>query len=395
MIGTKVGETGGSKTRLNSHLQHQHSQDRLNPQELKILASAGSVQKSCDLKSKGKLEAHIDWFQAAGDIAAGDLYPLFAKVEKLTGELVHLRLGKPTQVGNEYQNSGRSLKSVRFAWNNQDVNGRCQVLISVPGKVLSAMPMLKVRELALEVVGVGLKCTRFDGTVDDYGKRLNFLTLAETLLSENYAKFRAWDFRYSCKGGISFKLGSRESARSTTIYDKAIESKGKINAYRIETKFGAKVAMDVLLGWLMIDPDELGDSWETESAKYLAQSVVGSVDFIDRQSKPNEKNLKRIPRLTWWQEFVTLMEGEIYHTAKVIQTTLERKSKWHMNQAFRSLVSAMKGFGERGSEWLEYRLQMAEMTLKPVHLHQIEQFKKEYELYADEADFWFGMPKAA
>jgi hypothetical protein len=177
------------------------------------------------------------------------------------------------------------------------------------------------------------------------------------------------------------------------MYDKAIESEGKINAYRIETKFGGKVAHDVLLGWLMIDPDELGASWEDESAKYLAQSVVGSIDFRDRQLKPDEKNLKRIPRLGWWQEFVTLIEGELYHTAPVATPTLQKKSNWHINQAFRSLICAMKGFGDRGQEWLEYRLKMAEITLKPVHLHQIEQFKTEYELYVDKTDF--GLPKAA
>jgi hypothetical protein len=53
----------------------------------------------------------------------------------------------------------------------------------------------------------------------------------------------------------------------------------------------------------------------------------------------------------------------------------------------------MKGFGDRGQEWLQHRLQMAEITLKPVHLHQIEQFKTEYELYVDKAEF--GMPRAA
>jgi len=382
-------KTGGSNTRLNSQPQLL----RLKSGEVKMFASAATMGKSCDLKSKGKLEAHPDWFQAVGEMAAGELYPLIAKLECFTDESIDLRPGKPTMIGSEYQNSGRSLKSVRIAWDNQDANGKCRVLISVPGQVISAMPMLWVRGMAMQIVLAGLKCTRFDATIDDYGKRLNFSTLAESLLDGNYSKFRTWNFQYSSKGGISFKLGSRESPRSTTMYDKAIESEGKINAYRIETKFGGKVAHDVLLGWLMIDPDELGASWEDESAKYLAQSVVGSIDFRDRQLKPDEKNLKRIPRLGWWQEFVTLIEGELYHTAPVATPTLQKKSNWHINQAFRSLICAMKGFGDRGQEWLEYRLKMAEITLKPVHLHQIEQFKTEYELYVDKTDF--GLPKAA
>jgi hypothetical protein len=87
------------------------------------------------------------------------------------------------------------------------------------------------------------------------------------------------------------------------------------------------------------------------------------------------------------------MEGELYHTAPVATPTLEKKANWHINQAFRSLVCVMRAFGDRGQEWFEYRKQMAEVTLKPVHLHQEEQFRTEYELYADEVDF--GLPKAA
>ena len=382
-------KTGGSKTRLNSKLPPQ----RKNSQEVRMFANAATMGKSCDLESQGKIEAHIDWFQAAGEIAAGDLYPLFARIEALTGQLVQLRPGKPTLVGKEYQNSGRSLQSVKFAWNNQDADGKIQLLISIPGKVISAMPMLWVREMAMEVISVGLECTRLDATIDDYGKRLDFLAIADALLNDNKAKFRNYRFYYSDKGGISIRFGSPESPRSTIAYDKGVESKGKINSHRLETKFGSKLAQDVLLGWLVIDPDELGDDWEAESAKYLAQSVVGSIDFIDRQSKPNEKNLKRIPRLTWWQEFVTLMEGEIYHTAQVFKPTLEKVVNWGTNQVFRTLVCVMRAFGDRGQEWFEYQKQKAEVTLNPTHLHKAEQFKQEYELLANEVDF--GLPKAA
>ena len=385
-------KTGGSNTRLNSQGRYQIRRGDENSDEMWMFAQVASKGKSCDLKSGGRITAHIDWLQFVGEVPSGKQWALFAAVEKLTGEMVHLRPGKPTQVGNEYQNSGRSLKSVKFAWNNPDADGNCSVLISIPGKVVSSMKMLKVRELALEMVGAGLRATRLDSTIDDYGKRLNFSVIAESLISGNYSKFQTWRFQYSSKGGASFKLGSPESPRSTTIYDKSVESKGKIDSIRIETKFGAKLAHDVLLKWLMIDPDELGDSWEGESARYLAESVIGSINFINRQLKPKEKNLKRIPRLDWWQEFVDLIGGEIYHTALIPAPTLEKTSTWHDNQCFRSLVCVMNGFGDRGREWFEYRLQMAQATLKPVHLHRIEQFKQEYALYADELDF--KLPKA-
>jgi hypothetical protein len=381
MIGTKVGETGGSKTRLNSQEQ-QRSTSEPGTKSAEMTALAVMADANYKVISTTRMEAHIDWLQFAGDVQAGQLYAFIEEVQRLTRELIHLRPGKPIQgPAGDYQNSGRSLKGVRIAWDNQDENGKCRCLISIPGKVLSAMKMLDVRRLALGILLTGLHCTRLDIALDDFGKRLSFQTIINALLIQNYSKFRAWDFRYSKGGGVCIYFGSRESARCTKIYDKSVESKGKVNAYRIETKFGSKIAQNVLLDWLVLDPDELGNSWETTSARYLMESVVGSINFIDRSVKPNEKNLSRLPRLAWWQAFVDLVGGEIYHTAPMAQTSLQKSTQWHKRSTLRSLICVLQGLGKDAEAWILNQLEGAAQSLTAVHHHRIRQYKLEWARY--------------
>lgn len=374
---------GGSKTRLNSQATQSKLENNKNTLELLALVSEAERVENQHLITNDRIEAHIDWLQFAGDIPAGQLYSFIGEVEKLTKEIIHQRPGKPSWGANgEYQNSGRSLKGIRIAWDNQDKDGRCRCLISIPGKVLSAMKMLSVRQLAMGILLTGLHCTRLDIAIDDFGKRLSFQTIVDALLARNYAKFKTWDWRFSKGGGICIYFGSRESARSTKIYDKFIESKGKVNAYRLETKFGNKLANNVLLEWLMIDPDALTDNWERESASYLMKSVVGSVNFIDRGVKPDEKNLSRLPRLHWWEAFVDLVGGEIYHTSPIVQTSLDKAVQYHKRSTLRSLVCIIKALNmvnpQDAKAWVLHQFETAEAGLTAIHHHRIEQYAQEY-----------------
>jgi hypothetical protein len=318
-------------------------------------------------------------------------------VGKLTNEEILLRPGEAGAIGwVKFKNSGRSPNSVRVLWQNQDENGKCHCMISIPGTPLSAMKMKTVRELAMLCVLAGLDCTRGDIAIDDYGKRLSIMNFLKAVEDRNYAKFRDTYIsgKIGGKGGstLTIRLGSRESTRSTIVYDKSVESKGRIDAIRIETKFGAKVAYDVMLEWLSIDPDEWGKRWEHESARWLMRSVVGSVDFIDKKNHPGEKNLNRIPRLDWWQAFIDLIDGEpIYHAATVAKPSLERSARWQMRQVMRSLVCVLSGFGEDGLAWFQNQIETARASLNEKHMKLITQYRQEYARYRNSCDVEFGM----
>lgn len=372
-------KAGGSNTRLNSHP-----------------TGFGLKKESCcnTLLPKNRLEVHWDWWQFTGKVEAGKLYPLIEAVGRLANEEILLRPGKIGAIGwLEFQNSGRSPNSVRVLWDNHDENNKCRCLISIPGKVMSAMEMMTVRELAMLLMLSGLECTRGDIAIDDYGKRLNAMDFLKAGDDRNYAKFKnPPEFIGSTAGDWCIYFGSRESARSAKAYNKEAESKGRIKAIRFEVKFGAKVAHDVLLKWLSIDPDKWGKCWERESAKWLMRSVVGSVDFIDRKNHPGEKNLSRIPRLDWWQAFIDLIDGEpIYHTAPVANPSLERSAKWQMRQVMRSLVCVLSGFGEDGLAWFQNQIETACASLTERHMKLIAQYRHEYAQYRDSCDVEFGM----
>jgi hypothetical protein len=381
-----IGEVaGGSNTRLNS--QTPETKGFGNCDNLPPNTSSRSLAKQVNQVDSpipnNRLEAHIDWLQFVGEVEAGKLYPLFAEIERLTKQKILYRPGCPTSIGYlQFRNSGRSVNSVRLGWDNQDENGKCYCLVSIPGKVLSAMNMRDVRELALAAILAGLHCTRLDDALDDWGKRLNPIDILDASEKKNYAKFKKSPrLVATCDGAWCIYFGSRESARSTKIYNKEAESKGRIKAYRLEVKFGSKIAHQVLLEWLMIDPDELGNAWERESALYLMRSAVGSIDFIDRENYSEEKNLSRIPRLSWWQAFIDLVEGEIYHTAAIPAPSLERTTKWHIRQTMRSLVCVVSALGEDSADWIRNQIELARGSLKERHIKLIEQFTQEYADY--------------
>lgn len=385
-----VVKTGGSNTRLNSQKSGFNPRKHVPPPKQ---PGNLAVMPDRSLLPENRLEVHIDWLQFAGEVEAGRLYSLLALVESFTNEELLLRPGKQTTIGyKEFRNSGRSHKSVRIGWDNQDGNGKCYCLISIPGKVLSAMKMRAVRDLALAIVMCGLHCTRLDIAVDDYGKRLKLMDMLTASEKKNYAKFRKPPrFVGSFDGAWAIYFGSRESARSAIVYNKEAESKGRIKAIRLEVRFGAKLAHEVLLQWLTIDPDEWGEQWEYQSANWLMRSAVGSIDFIDRENHPGEKNLSRIPRLDWWQEFIDLVDGdEIYHTALTIEPSLERTAKWHGRQVMRSLACVLTAFGEDAIDWFRNQIETAKTSLNERHMKLIKQFKKEYAEYKSNPVVEFG-----
>lgn len=330
----------------------------------------------------------FDWFQGTANVEGGQLYPLFELIENATGEKLLLRPGKPTTVGLEYQNSGSSLMGVKVAWNDKDANGNYRVLVSIPGKVLMKMTLRQQYELASVLVGIGLKFTRADARMDDYCKTVQPIQVIAALEVGNYAKFRSKKLVTKFSGDFTLYLGSSESARSTKYYNKEVESKGEIKAWRWETRFGQTLAHKVMLDWLAIKPEDYGDEWEQEASKFIARSIVGSVDFINREVKPDEKNLSRIPRLDWWEDFIELVGKGIYHTKPVIKTTLERVTGWMKKSVFRTMACALWAMGRVDAQaWMVARLEEAELNFNERHQKMIQQFTNEYEVYRNQVDF--------
>jgi hypothetical protein len=329
-----------------------------------------------------------DWYQLTGNLEGGQLYPLIELIENATNEKILLRPGKPTTVGASYQNSGMSFMGVKVAWDDKDANGKYRMLVSIPGKILMKLNLRQQYELASVLVGTGLKFTRNDGRMDDYGKTVKPIQVIAALEAGNYAKFKTKKLVTKFKGDWTIYLGSSESARSTKYYNKEVESKGEIKAWRWETRFGQTLAHKVMLEWLSIKPEEYGESWQEEASKFIARSIIGSIDFINREAKPDEKNLSRILRLDWWEDFIELVGKGIYHTKPVVKTTLERVTGWMKKSVFRTMACVLWSMGRIDAQsWMIARLEEAELTFNKRHQKMIQQFTNEYEIYRNEVAF--------
>jgi hypothetical protein len=362
---TKAEKTGGSNTRLNSQA-----------------ASTG-------------IEVSIDWLQFAGSIPEDDLIEIFKNLEQRTGEKFELKPGKPTMCGRAWENSGRSPNGIKVAWDSQiDKDGKLRCFIAIPGGVLSALEPKIIWFLAKHLRDLGFNCSRNDIAVDDFKKRLDRIKIIEALRMRNYSKFSKKRVVDSFDEEWSLYFGNRESARFSRLYNKDAQSKGKIKSFRLETQFNAKVANIVLDKWLAIDPEKLGDRWESESAKYLMQSVLGSIDFVDRVSNPSEKNVSRLKQLDWWESFCELAGGIIYHTAPVPKQSLERKAGWMKRSVFKSMKCVMEAMGKEAAiQWLEDSLKRAGEELSSWHRILIQQFSLEWEAHKNNSIY--GVPEYA
>lgn len=160
--------------------------------------------------------------------------------------------------------------------------------------------------------GVGFRPTRIDISYDDYERRIpvrTFWGFKELGMITRFKKGRPHLQNVEKKGTFweGVTLGSRGSNGGgfyIRYYDKSIESKGKINAIRLEAEITEEKARVV---WEELS-NHLSDIWsddleqkEREFCRKLA-SILGSV--FDVVHKAESGHLHRSPRLQIWQDFL-------------------------------------------------------------------------------------------
>jgi hypothetical protein len=251
------------------------------------------------------------------------------------------------------------------------------------------MSIEKIHDLCAVLVEIGFRCTKLDIALDDYGKVIHPVDVLKALQVKNFTKFKSYRIIRGSDEGFTMYFGSAESTRQTKFYNKEAESKGRIKSYRLETRFNNKIAHNVLMKWLSIS--QKNEGWERYSAMYLIKSVVGSINFVDRESKPDEKNIKRLKRLDWWQAFIDTagIDEVICHSLPTPKTSLEKATNWMTRSVMRRLVCVLAAFRNDGKDWLLQRLEEAKSSLKEKHQVDIEQYTREYAQYKDEVNYGF------
>ena len=307
----------------------------------------------------------MDWLQ--GTIRFEDesrLVQVLGHLLSLCEDSVVWERDKGTFKGIQWSHRAYSVKGLKVWWNNPSKDAPLgHALISLPGGILSTMQCRKIWEIAKFLVDVcDFKCTRLDIAVDDFEKRVSFTQVRDACEAGNYARFsRFLPIRGGNKKrenlGFTIYLGSRESDKIIRFYDKEVESKGKIKSYRWEGEYREERAVKILNEWLVL-PEE---NFEELSPKYLAGTVLGTVEFVERKK---EKNVSRMVRLDWWKGLIEAVGSSIQHSIRKAATPFEASIRWVMKQVAPTLTMIRKVYGLLSYRaWIEEEMAKAEERL--------------------------------
>jgi len=216
--------------------------------------------------------------------------------------------------------------------------------LAISGSALSRLPAPLIHRYMQVCSAIPeVRCSRIDLRVDDYGDRLRFDQIYDALVNLNYSGFKvATSIVNHGTGGWTFNLGSRESEQYTRIYNKEVESNGKLKCRRLESEFKGKKAEQIFKSIA---------SEDSCRADTIGKWVVGKVNFID----VSDKNLERCFQVEWWEAFLEDLGciGQIAVIKKTV-SSIESKQEWIRRQVSKSISTIAKALGSQRFEvWFD------------------------------------------
>lgn len=255
-----------------------------------------------------------------------------------------------------------------------DKTRRC--LLSINGESLRAIGADKWRSLLDTLVNDGQgKCTRVDLAADFPRDRFDLATVRAAAEVGNFHGFRACEARQPMKRkagkmvaeGDSVTFGRRgKDGKGAYIrfYDKTLESDGEIDAIRYEVEYSGDLAGGSRGddGLMVMGVGEILAHCETDAefVRTIGRLLAGAIDFRQRG---NEKNLDRMPRLSWWENTLQVLTetGEKLKLAVLrYKPTIARKMRFLVKQASPTLAYAGVICESIGYKLEEFLLALAE-----------------------------------
>lgn len=269
-------------------------------------------------------------------------------VKLLEGELsevIEFCPNRPTFMMRQWDGCSKSsLRGVQLHWQAPSREEPGQLRVHVPGLAIATTGQTSFRDCIQVLCAMyGGECTRIDVAVDDGLKLTKMSDLFKAQRERNYKGVRSHR-RVSSGGlnerdGVTCYFGSKMSDMQLRIYDKAVESKGKMDVIRWELQLRRYKAQEMCRVWLGIP----GNS-EKEVARALSGAVAGSVDFIDRSK--GHKDLTRCQRLPWWEKIRSYF-GEAYRLKPPAPVPLmEKKIGWICQSVMPSLATVKRYLGD-------------------------------------------------
>ena len=266
-----------------------------------------------------------------------DGFDILPFVRDLLGVEFDFTHSYPIRIGVVWENCYRGSLGCLYMFRRTERGIRYR--LSISGKACSRTPLDLLLRF-FEVVhhnNADLICSRMDICLDDYSKKLTFDNLCAALDAKNHSGFNGGTSTRNHDGsdGWTVYLGSRQSQHFVRVYNKAAESKGRIDAIRWESEFKSDKA-DYIYRKLALQKTSAA------AVAHLELYVFGNFDFIYK----NQKNLERCDRLTWWEDFLAWVG---FGRAKILVdkpvTSIESRVIWIKKQVEKSLALLSRAFG--------------------------------------------------
>lgn len=250
-----------------------------------------------------------------------------------------------------YQQSYRSVLGIVVGmYPVESTQSRQDCYFSIPSKVISNVNQIEIQSLLSSLIqGFNFHYSRLDLKIDDYVKTITPEIAYAAYTNGSVAGFRT--HRWICSGsaqrgiGRTLELGRRGkngAGKFVRIYDKNVESDGRIDATRIEVEFSGERCRQVA-ELLATVPSDL-------FAECILCTISGAIDFVERDSSGR---LDRATRLPWWDAIVGQVDKISLSLPKVIPS-IERVKSWINKQVAPSLATVLASFGGQVDDWWEF-----------------------------------------
>jgi len=260
-------------------------------------------------------------------------------------------------------------------------NTKDKITIDIPGSALDSLTIWVITLLIEELNKLKFGVSRMDIYFDDYERIVTPAQIARDVyridpdtrevLRADFSGYRRADRITAmnkgkvCKDMITFgRRGNSGSGRYFRIYDKELESDGENKAVRYELELSGDRAKAAFATLVACGKDEIA------VAKCMGNFIGGSIDFLKRHEKPQEKNLERFDRWQWWDtilEKIGQAKLRVYREPKTMAKAVEYIDR----QTTATLQMIKRTYGpEMFTNWLE-SLVDGPSRLKREHLRAI------------------------
>lgn len=362
-----------------------------------------------------RFTSRCDWLQGTFKYDSLDALRMFQmRMAEIFQDDWGENLGSFTS-GIKFDDSVRSKFKIIMAWELPDPENKWKVPLGwlcIPGSAIGRLMTDKNLDNLLflfDLLDTGRilphseckvirewKATRLDTTIDDFEKRVRPKDLLPIAEKGNYSGFKCnghlnkitqkWQsprlvYQQSTKcdpnkdgevdWAATLHFGSPQSDKSLNIYDKYLESEGKIDSVRWEVRWKdeyAHVRFRRIVECLRNSPEEL--------PFLLASLTTGAIDFIDRHHSTSKRAATRVaecPRYAFWQEFLDCL-GCTRIPISAPEITVEKVVNWINYQVATPLFSLSKICGmDELMEAIERIRDNAEPRVKRRHQNFIQQ----------------------